>query len=165
MTMPIATQVADAITTIKGRLYAKAGELYWRKPSNGTIYQLTPTGGGGGGNNLIPTDIVDPAAAPYVVQPGTLVPLFFSAVDSTVTFANGVTDGDRAGVVGYYGGGSTPGKINIDRGTNISSSMWNPTNKYLQYNDGQFKALTFVWSAINSFWCLESASVFDTGTP
>jgi len=37
MTMPIATQVADAITTIKGRLYAKAGELYFRKSGNGTI--------------------------------------------------------------------------------------------------------------------------------
>jgi len=165
MTMPIATQVADAITTIKGRLYAKAGELYFRKSGNGTIYQLTPPGGGGGGNNLIPTDIVDPADAPYVVQKGTLALLFFSTVESTVTFANGTTDGDRIGVVGYYGGGSTPAKINIDRGTNISSSCWNPANKWLQYADGEFKALTFVWSAINNFWVLESASVYNTTVP
>lgn len=162
MTMPIATQAADPVTSIKGRLYAKGGELYFRKSGNGTVYQLTPTGGGGGGNNLIPTDIVDPAAAPYVVQPGTLAVLFFSAVESTVTFANGVADGDRIGIVGYFGGGPSGAKINLDRAGNISSSAWNPENKWLQYADGEFKALTFVWSAINLFWVLESATIFNT---
>jgi hypothetical protein len=44
------------------------------------IFTTNSGGGGGVGNNLIPTDIVDPAAAPYVVQPGTLAQLAFSGV-------------------------------------------------------------------------------------
>jgi len=160
MTMPIKDGSTDPVTTAAGQLYSKVGNLFWRKPASGTIYQLTPGGGGGGGNNLLPTDIVDPTAAPYVVQPGTLVPLFVSAVNSTITFANGVADGDRAGCVCYFGGGPTGGKITIDRGTNISSSMWNPAHQYLDYTPGELKAITFVWSTINSFWCLESASIY-----
>jgi len=127
---------------------------------DGSVAEITIPGGGGGGNNLIPTDIVDPAAAPYVVQSGTLALLFFSDTTSTVTFANGSADGARIGVVGYYGGGAPEGVINIDRGSNISSSCWNPANKYLAYDPGNLKALTFVWSSINSFWVLASASVY-----
>lgn len=156
--------IIPAVQANKGLLYTKdvSGQPQLFYLTDAAVeYQITPPSGGGG-NTLIPTGIVDPAAAPYVVQPGTLAILQYTAVDSTITFANGVDDGDRIGVVGYYGGGATPGKINIDRGTNISSSTWNPTNKWLEYADGEFKALTFVWSGPLLFWILESASIYNT---
>jgi hypothetical protein len=145
-----------------GKVYSKdaagVSQLFYLA-DNGTEYQVTPPSPGGVGTLVVAT-IVDPAAGPVVVLPGTLVPLFLSAVDSTITFANGVNDGDRAAAVCYFSGGPTGGKIFINRGLNISSSMWNPANLYLDYTPGQLKAITFVWSNFYLFWALESASVY-----
>lgn len=163
MTMPIATQLADAITTIKGRLYAKAGELYWRKPSNGTIYQLTPPGGGGG-SNLIPTALIDPFITPTVCQPGFLTMLEGSNSNSTISLANGTATGDRLGISMFCNTGPVAGSIFVNRGTNLPVGSWFPQVARLAYDIGEAKALIFIWSeefVPGPSWLLESATVYE----
>lgn len=138
MTMPIATQVADAITTIKGRLYAKAGELYWRKPSNGTIYQLTPTGGGGG----VPLTPVVKAPGTVTVAPGELA-LCNLHVDGgayDVSLDDGTTNGQQAAI-------SATGdqfEFTLDN-KNINGAL--PS-----FFGAQTLGMFFVWDSVNEQW-------------
>jgi len=62
MTMPIATDLADPLTSLKGRIYAKLGQLFWREPSNGPVHQITPGGGGGGGGSSFIYNVFQPTA-------------------------------------------------------------------------------------------------------
>lgn len=145
MTMPIATQIADAVTTLKGRLYAKAGELYFRKSGNGTIYQLTPPGGGGG-----------PALAPVIRAPGAsnLNAGEFVLCDTsggntyTLTLTNGATNGDQCGLV-------VTG-IDGENVTVLGNIGGNPPG----FSDGfQYRAATYIWSAQQSQWWLYSIAL------
>jgi len=140
MTMPIATQVADAITDIKGRLYAKAGELYFRKSKNGTIYQLTPPGGGG---------LAVVAAAPGAsnINPGQVA---LGTVDGAYTFTliDGANDGDQCGLVVLGADG--------DSVLVVGNIGGNPPSFETGY---QYRAAMYIWSADEDAWFLYSLVV------